>query len=35
MKVELVALTCGAGKYTELNQEEITSAIARHGIIRR
>lgn len=34
MKVELVALTCGVGKYSELDQEEITSAIARHGIIK-
>ena len=34
MKVELVALTGGVGKYSELNQEEITSAIARHGIIK-
>lgn len=34
MKVELVAFTSGVGKYSELNQEEITSAIARHGIIK-
>ena len=34
MKVELVAVTHGEGKYAELNQEEITSAIARHGIIK-
>ena len=34
MKVELVAVTSGVGKYSELNQEEITSAIARHGIIK-
>lgn len=34
MKVELVAVTHGEGKYAELNQEEITSAIARHGVIK-
>lgn len=34
MKVELVAITTGVGKYSKLNQEEITSAIARHGIIK-
>src|SRR5690606_12582914 len=34
MKVELVGVTTGEGKYAELNQEEITSAIARHGIIK-
>ena len=34
MRVELVASTHGEGKYAELNQEEITSAIARHGIIK-
>lgn len=33
-KVQLVAVTKGEGKYSELNQEEITSAIARHGIIK-
>src|SRR5690606_20238148 len=27
-------VTHGEGKYAELNQEEITSAIARHGIIK-
>jgi thymidylate synthase (FAD) len=34
MKVELVALTTGIGKYADLNSEEIVSAIARHGIIK-
>lgn len=34
MKVELVAVTTGEGKYAKLNQEEITSAIARHGVIK-
>jgi len=34
MKVELVAKTVGVGKYTDLNDEEIVSAIARHGIIK-
>ena len=34
MKVELVAKTVGVGKYSELNDEEIISAIARHGIIK-
>lgn len=34
MRVELVALTQGVGKYSELDQEQITSAIARHGIIK-
>lgn len=34
MKVELVSLTQGVGKYSELNVEEIVSAIARHGVIK-
>ena len=34
MKVELVAKTKGLGKYSELDDEEIVSAIARHGIIK-
>lgn len=34
MKLELVALTQGVGKYDGLTSEEIVSAIARHGIIK-
>jgi len=34
MRVELVGKTTGVGKYKELNDEEIISAIARHGIIK-
>lgn len=34
MKVELVARTEGINKYEGLSIEEITSAIARHGIIK-
>lgn len=34
MKVELVAQTEGLNKYDGLTQEEIISAIARHGIIK-
>ncbi len=34
MKVELVTKTTGIGKYSELNSEEIISAIARHGVIK-
>ena len=34
MKVELVAMTKGVNKYEGLNVEEITSAIARHGVIK-
>lgn len=34
MKVELVTTTKGVGKYNSLTQEEIVSAIARHGIIK-
>lgn len=34
MKVELVAKTQGVGKYENLSIEEITSAIARHGVIK-
>jgi thymidylate synthase (FAD) len=34
MKVELVSITQGVGKYSALSIEEITSAIARHGVIK-
>ena len=34
MKVELVTRTQGVGKYENLTTEEITAAIARHGIIK-
>lgn len=34
MKVQLVSKTVGVGKYADLNTEEITSAIARHGVIK-
>lgn len=34
MKVELVTSTKGEGKYSDLNEEEIVSAIARHGLIK-
>lgn len=34
MNVELVAKTTGVGKYEDLTSEEITAAIARHGIIK-
>lgn len=34
MKVELVSKTTGVGKYKDLTTEEITSAIARHGVIK-
>lgn len=34
MKVELVTSTKGEGKYENLNEEEIVSAIARHGVIK-
>lgn len=34
MKVELVAKTTGVGKYETLTNEEIMSAIARHGVIK-
>lgn len=34
MKVQLVTRTEGVGKYDSLTSEEITSAIARHGIIK-
>ena len=34
MRVELVGKTIGVGKYSNLNSEEIVSAIARHGIIK-
>ena len=34
MNVELITKTIGVGKYKELTNEEIISAIARHGIIK-
>ena len=34
MKVELVSMTKGVGKYADLNVEEIIAAIARHGVIK-
>lgn len=34
MKVQIVGKTTGVGKYSNLNSEEIVSAIARHGIIK-
>lgn len=34
MKVEIVGITRGLGKYEDLNIEEIISAIARHGVIK-
>lgn len=34
MKVEIVGITKGLGKYEKLNVEEIISAIARHGVIK-
>lgn len=34
MKVELVSSSVGRGKYSKLNNEEILSAIARHGTIK-
>lgn len=34
MRVEIVGKTIGLGKYKDLNDEEIISAIARHGIIK-
>lgn len=34
MNVELVGKTTGVGKYEDLTSEEITAAIARHGIIK-
>lgn len=34
MYVQLVTKTTGVGKYSELNSEEIISAIARHGVIK-
>lgn len=34
MKVQIVGKTTGVGKYSDLNSEEIVSAIARHGIIK-
>lgn len=35
MKLELVAKTEGLGKYEGLTSEEILSAIARHGVIKK
>ena len=34
MKVEIVTRTEGVGKYKGLSTEEITSAIARHGVVK-
>ena len=34
MHVEIVSKTVGVGKYSNLNSEEIISAIARHGVIK-
>lgn len=34
MKVELVSMTQGVGKYSELTVEEIVAAVARHGVIK-
>ena len=34
MKVELISKTVGLGRYSKLNNEEITAAIARHGAIK-
>lgn len=34
MKVGLVSMTQGVGKYSELNVEEIVAAVARHGVIK-
>lgn len=34
MNVQLVSKTVGVGKYSDLNTEEIISAIARHGVIK-
>jgi len=34
MKVELVSITQGVGKYSELNVEQIVAAVARHGVIK-
>ena len=34
MNVQLISKTVGVGKYSELNSEEIISAIARHGVIK-
>lgn len=35
MNVELVSRTQGVGKYKDLTNEEILSAIARHGVIKK
>jgi thymidylate synthase (FAD) len=34
MKVELVSMTQGVGKYSALNVEQIVAAVARHGVIK-
>ncbi len=34
MKVELISKTVGLGRYSELNNEEIVAAVARHGAIK-
>ncbi len=34
MKVELISKTAGLGRYSELNNEEIVAAVARHGAIK-
>jgi thymidylate synthase (FAD) len=34
MKVELISKTVGLGRYSELNNEEIIAAVARHGAIK-
>jgi len=33
-KVELISKTVGVGRYSELNNEEIIAAVARHGTIK-
>ena len=34
MKTEIISRSVGIGKYAELSNEEIISAIARHGTIK-
>lgn len=34
MKVELISKTVGAGKYADLSNADIISAVARHGTIK-
>ena len=34
MKVELISKTVGLGRYSELNNEEVVAAVARHGAIK-